>query len=283
MTTLSDIIRGGMTDVGMINIITATGGSATTVIDTNTSFTTDDALLNGTAIVISTTDGLTPQGKFAKITDFVASTKTFTIDTVTDAIGAGDIIGLSGRKIPLLQWIRSANDALKDHIGTISKVDVTLTSSAGIATYTLPAGVWIKKLIDIQIEPGGLADIITDPQSLSPYHSIINRVEILPTATGMQMLSHDLPSGKIIKIIYEGTHAELTAYNSTVHESIPEALMKAATIEKALTWLASKRGDSALGTFLLQRLNDARQAITNAKHESPVNRVKPAARWFTDF
>lgn len=277
MTTLSDVLRGAWTDTGQMTIITATGGSATTIVDTATRYTTDDALVNGTAIILTTTDGLTPQGKFARISDFVASTKTFTIDTVTDAVGAGDIIGLVRPTLPLAQMKQAVNDALKDHIGTISKVDISLTSQSGAATYTLPAGVWIKRLIDIEIEPG---DQIS-PLVAIPYLSIINRAEILPTATGSQMLSYDLPAGKIIRITYEGTHPALTSYSDVVHESVPEALIRAATVDKALTWLVSKRGDSALNTFLIQKLNDARQTIANMKQEQPVNRIKPAARWFT--
>jgi hypothetical protein len=270
MTTLTDIMRGAWTECGMINISTATGGSATTIVDTNTRFTTDDAMVGGTAIIISTTDGLSPQGKYARISDFVASTKTFTIDTVTDAVGSGDVFGLCTPKIPALQMRQAVNDALRDHIGTISKVDVSLTSQSGYATYTLPTGVYIKRLIDVQIE--GADD--------EPYESIISRIELLPTTSGGQMISHDLDSGYIIKVIYEGTHAQLSSYSDTIHESVPEALLKAATVDKALTWLVSKRGESALGTFLLQKLNDARQAIANAKMEHPVLRVPQAARWF---
>lgn len=269
MATLSDILVGAWTDIGHVYIVTATGGSATTIVDTNTRFTTDDSWLGGTAIIVTTTDGLTPQGKFAKITDFVASTKTFTIDTVIDAVAAGDIVALCKPTISLLQMKQAVNDALKDHIGTISKLDVTLTSSSGYATYTLPTGTYIQRLIDVQMESGD-----------DPYVSILSRVEILPTSTGGQMISYDLEAGNTIRIIYEGKHSALSLYSDVVHESVPEALLKAATVDKALTWLVSKRGDSALGTFLLQKLNDARQAIANAKQEHPVHRVPKAARWF---
>ena len=262
-------MRAAWTELGQMTIVAATGGSATTVVDTATRFTTDDALVNGTALVISTTDGLTPQGKFSRISDFVASTYTFTIDTVTDAIAAGDVIGLARPTIPHLHMKQAVNDALKDHIGTMSKVDVTLTSASDDATYTLPAGMFIKRLIDVQIDDGS-----------DYYTSILSKVEILPTTTGAQMLSHDLESGQNIKIIYEGLHPELTIYSSYVHESIPIALLTDGTVQKALEWLVSKRGDSALGTFLLQRKNEAEQKIANAKVEHPVNRVRKAARWF---
>lgn len=276
MTTLSDIVRGAWTELGQLSIVQATGGSATTIVDTNTKYTTDNALLGGTAVVITTTDGLTPQGKFSRISAFNASSKTFTIDTVTDAIGSGDTIGLARPTIPMHQMIQAVNDALKDHIGTISQVDVSLTSQSGNATYTLPEGMYIKKLLDVQIEPGGT----NSPNIDEAYHSIMGQVEILPTPTGGQMISHGLYAGKEIKIIYEGLHPKLTLYNDKVHESVQEGLLKAATVDKALSWLVSKRGDSALGTFLLQKLNDARQTIANMKVEQPVLRSRKAARYF---
>ena len=284
MTTLSDIITGAWNDIGQLTIITATGGSATTVVDSATRYTTDDALVGGTAIVMKTTDGLAPQGKFSRISDFVASTTTFTIDTVTDTIGAGDTIGLARPTISLQQMIKAANDGLKDHIGTISKVDVSLTSQSGLATYTLPAGVWIKRLIDVQIEPYEGFYNVPDPfvePAAAQYKSILGEVEILPTATGTQMISHNLPDGQIIKVIYEGLHPELTTYDSLVHESIPYALMKAATVEKAIGWLVHKRGDSAAGKMLIQFQNEAAQKIANYKQEMPVNRVRRAAQWFS--
>ena len=283
-TTLSDILRGAYTDLGQLTIVTATGGSATTVVDTNTIYTTDDSLVNGTAFVITTTDAATPQGKFARISDFVASTKTFTIDTVTDVVGAGDIIGLARPTIPLLQMKRAVNDALIDHIGSISIVDTSLTSVGAYNVYTLPAGMMIKKIVDVQLEPAGqypnISGMFTIQMGQLKYESIMSRVEILPTATGGQMTSWDLPAGLIIRIIYEGLHPTVNLYSDTIRETVPEALLKAATIDKALTWLVSKRGESALGTFLLQRWNDAKQTLQAARMEHPVNRVHKAPRYF---
>jgi hypothetical protein len=288
MTTLSDIMRGAWTDLGMAVFATATGiatPSATSFSDANTKYTTDDALVNGTCIIVSTTDGLAPQGKFAKITDFVASTKVFTIDTVTEVINTGDVVALVRPTIPSRQMQQAVNDALKDHIGTISLVDTSLTSVGGYKVYDLPAGMMIKKLVDVQLEPSGvypnIAGTFNVMEGAKKYESIMGRVEILPSATVGKMTSHDLPAGLIIRIVYEGIHPELTTYSSAISETVPESLLKAGAVEKALTWLVSKRGDSALGTFLLQKLNDARQTIAQAKQEHPVNRVRKAARWWT--
>lgn len=276
MTTLSDIMYGAWTDLGHVSLIQCTGGSTTTIVDTNTRYTTTDALKNGTAVVVDTTNHLTPKGQFSRLKAFDAGTKTFTINALTDAVEAFDTIALCRPTIPLLHMKAAVNAALKDHIGTLSKVDVTLTSSSGNATYTLPSGVGIKRLIDVQIEPGGNGQASIG----EAYHSIISQIEILPSTNGWEMISHNLPAGKIIKVIYEGTHADLTAYSDTVHESIPEALLKIATIEKALTWLVSKKDNSALGTFIIQKLNDARQTVENMKITHPVNRLPTKARWF---
>ena len=273
---LSDVMRRVWFEMGDLSIITATGGSATTVVDTNTSYTTDDALLGGTAIVIDTTDGLTPKGKFSRITDFVASTKTFTIDTVTDAIDAGDTIGLAKPKIKAAQMKQAVNDALRDHIGTISLVDTSLTTVAEQTEYALPVTLKLKQLKDVLIQT-----VTTDADD-NQYQSIKGATYVepaLPGSTGLLVIP-EYDAGRKIKIIYEGLHPELTAYDSKVSETIPEALMVAAALEKALTWLVSKRGDSALGGFLIQKYNDAKQAIANAKVESPVYRSNKKPKFF---
>jgi hypothetical protein len=69
-------------------------------------------------------------------------------------------------------------------------------------------------------------------------------------------------------------------FNSSISEYIHEKLAVAASVEKALTWLISKRGDSALNTFIVQRYNDAKQNLENVKREFPIIRpVKQATRW----
>lgn len=273
---LSDVMRRAWTDIGHLTQITATGGSATTIVDTNTKYTTDDALVNGTALIIATTDGLTPQGKFAKITDFVASTKTFTIDTVTDAIGAGDIIGMVNPKISALQMKQAVHDALRDHIGTISLVDTSITTATGQTEYALPVTMKLQRLDDVLIQTR------TGDADDNGYESIKGRVKLFPSApasTGLLVIP-DFGGAYNLKIVYEGLHPDLTAYNSTISETVPEALLVSATVEKALTWLVSKRGDSALGTALIERLNRAMQEVSNAKVERPVYRSRKKDKLF---
>jgi hypothetical protein len=67
--------------LGKITDLEATGGSTTTIVSTYSPFTADDNLNNGTAIVVRDAGGAgaAPEGQFSVITDYVASTKTWTI------------------------------------------------------------------------------------------------------------------------------------------------------------------------------------------------------------
>ena len=270
-------MRAAWTNLGDMVMITATGGSATTIVDANTRYTTDNALMGGTAVVVTTTDGLSPQGKYARISSFVASTKTFTIATVTDAIESGDIIGLAKSRIPAVQMAQAVNDALAYHIGTISLVDTSLTTVADQTEYAIPVELKIKKLLDVLIQTR------TDDADRNDYKSIKGQTQYFPAApgsTGLLVIPNHA-SGYKIKLDYEGVHPELTAYNSVVSETISEQLIVAATVDKATEWLMSKKGDAAMNGFLAQRRNEAIQVITNAKTESPVNRTTRKPKWFS--
>ena len=275
--TLSKVMARAWRELGFAVDIKATGGSATTIIDTNSQYSADDALVGGTAIIVRDAlgAGASPEGKFARITDYVASTTTFTIETVTDAVAAGDSVLLATPRIKLPQMIQAANDGLAD-LGTISLVDTSLTSAAAQTEYALPVGLKIKRLLDVQIQ-----GITTDGND-NRYVSIIGQSRYIPAAPGSTglLILPQLPADRTIKIIYEGVHPTLSVYSDVISETIQEELAVAATINKALTWYVSKRGDSALDTFVIQRWNDAKNILQQQKAEKPIFRAKPRPKWF---
>ena len=275
--TLSKVMARAWREMGFSIDILATGGSATTIVDTNTQYTSDDSLLGGTAIVVRDAGGAgaSPEGKFARITDFVASTKTFTIDTVTDAVASGDAVLLATPRIKLPQMIQAVNDGLSN-LGTISLVDTSLTSAAAQTEYALPVALKIKRLLDVQY-----LTHLNDTND-NRYRSIMGETSYVPAAPGSTglLILPQLPASRTIKIIYEGVHPVLSAYSDVVSETIQEELAVAAAIDKALTWYVSKRGDSALGTFTIQRWNDAKQTLQMQKADKPVYRMKPKTKWF---
>ena len=275
--TLSKVMARAWREMGFSIDILATGGNATTIIDTNTQYTSDDSLLGGTAIVVrdAAGAGASPEGRFARITDFVASTKTFTIDTVTDAIASGDAVLLATPRIKLPQMIQAVNDGLTN-LGTISLVDTSLTSAAAQTEYALPVALKIKRLLDIEY------NTITTDSDNNQWRSILSQSRYVPAAPGSTglLILPQLAASRTIKITYEGVHPVLSAYSDKISETIREELAVAAAIDKALTWYVSKRGDSALGTFTIQRWNDAKQTLQMQKADKPVNRSKPKTKWF---
>jgi hypothetical protein len=276
--TLSKVATRVWRDLGHIVDIVATGGGTTTIIDTNTIYTTTDALAGGTAIVVRDAGGLSaaPEGEYSRISAFNASTKTFTIDAITAAVASGDAVALARPTIRLPQMVQAVNDGLTN-LGTIQLVDTSITTASNQTEYALPVALKIKRLIDVQYQN------YTDDANDNDYHSIVGQSSLVPAApagTGLLVLPQ-LPADHTIKIIYEGTHPTLSIFSSTISETIQEELAVAAALDKALTWLVSKRGESALGTFLLQRWNDAKQTLQMQKADKPIYKpVKPKAKFF---
>jgi hypothetical protein len=270
--TLSKVMARAWREMGFSIDILATGGSTTTIIDTNSQYTADDSNVGGTALVVRDDGGagVAPEGEFKRISDYVASTKTFTVASAfSAAVAANDSILLATPRIRLPQMIQAVNDGLAN-LGTISLVDTSLSLSAGTFEYNLPVGLKISELKDILVYDG------------SQYISVIGYVDYFPAAPGSTgiLRFRETPYTDTLRVVYEGVHPTLAAYSDKVSETIQEELAVAAAIDKALTWYVSKRGDSALGTFTVQRWNDAKQTLGNQKVDKPIYRVKSAPKWF---
>lgn len=269
MATLSKVMARAWRGLGFAVDVIATGGSAITIIDANTQYTADDALIGGTAVITKTTDGASPEGRFARINDYVASTKTFTIDTVTDVVGAGDYVLLATPRIKLAQMIKAADDGMTN-LGTISLVDTSITLVSDTYEYALPVGLKIKGLTDV---------LVFDGTRYRSIKGLVRNFPAAPASTGILQFTH-IPYADTLKIVYEGVHPTLSAYDDDISETVEEELAVAATIDKALEWYVSKRGDSALDTFVIQRWNDAKQTLQMQKVDKPINRAKSAAKFF---
>jgi len=276
--TLSKICQRVWRETGFSIDVTATGGSTTTIVDANSPYTTDDALIGGTAVVVrdAAGAGAAPEGEYARISDFVASTPTFTVGTaLTTAVASGDTILLATPRIKLPQMVAAVNDGLTN-LGTISLVDTSITTVAEQTEHALPVGLKIKSLLDVQVQGQ------TGDANDNEYYSIKGRTRYVPAAPGSTglLVIPQFAAGYTIKLIYEGYHPTLSVFSSVVSETIQEELAVAAAIDKALAWYVSKRGESALGTFAIQRWNDAKQTLQMQKAEKPVNRARSAPRWF---
>ena len=100
---------------------TATGGSTTTLIDTN--LVDEDGFFDDGFIFI---DQATPV--IAQITSFAADTFTFTFPAISSAVVAGVTYSAMDDKYPLDVLKRAVNQCLRHEIGQIMQVVESLTA-----------------------------------------------------------------------------------------------------------------------------------------------------------
>lgn len=213
----------------------ATGGSTTTIIDTNERTEENDYWNGGTAWILKDAAGAgaAPEKEYARISDHVLATNTLTIGTLTAAVGAGDRYAVANKWVPLNIMIGMINASLTD-LGPVPTTDTTTITIADNQTeYSLPAAagrdlrqVWLQTKLDdsndnrwqevfnwrVQHAAAGVADtIIFDTQ---------------------------FPAGYKIKLLYMANHAEMTASTSALNEHVPvERVIYPAALE-CLTYLA---------------------------------------------
>lgn len=156
MTTLFDATMAVARKLGVLRLGTATGGSATTTIDT-ARIEVDDEFNGGTIWLYETDDTLSPQGKWAIISDFVNSTGVITHDTMTDSVEAGDRYGISTARFPLDIIKTAINDEIIKY--KAPRYDATsLDVVSGQSEYTLPTGITKSNLLNVYEETVDDAD-----------------------------------------------------------------------------------------------------------------------------
>ncbi len=256
---LTNLLQDMYLEFGMSTTALATGGSATTAIDSvQARKHGDDTWITGGLFIVKTTDGLTPQGKFEPITDYDDATGTFTFATMTDAVEAGDKFAFSNKLFPLLNTIEIVNLALRA-LGEIGLVDTTTLDSASNKTEYAMSVEWKRRpptRIQIQTLTGDAND---------NRWRTIHGWEYSPAvggSAGLIIFNQQLPVTRDMKVWYEDTHARVDAYNDTISETIPPALMLAYAVERAYRWQSSRSGGS--NKFMLQRWNKAADELDAA-------------------
>lgn len=209
----------------------ATGGSATTIVDTKLAdelgdANEDDIYNGGTAIVITDAGGLAgaPEGEFSRITDYVASTTTITFSpALTIAIASGDRVLIASPDFPLYDMIEVINDALKN-LGDIPVVDTSITSASGTREYALPVALKGVQLLNVEYYD-------------SEYYKVPNWEirDAAPGSTGLLRIP-DLGGAYTLRITYLGKHPVVRAYDSYISEYLHPELVHAAVYAHALQW-----------------------------------------------
>lgn len=263
MTTLFDITL----DVARLIMKTvdgtATGGSATTIVDSGQT-DPNDYYTGGTIWV---TSGLSI-GKSRKVTSFVGTTGTFTFATMTTINAVGNTYTAAPYYIPQHVLIRAVNQALQK-MGRIEKIDDTLETVGEQEEYSLPTGIRNIKRVEIGQET-------TDPYRwMVSYHweEINGKLYfdrgMAPTLDGYPMRLH-----------YMAEHAALTADTSEVDVSMPLERLRWQAAAFALRWrMIETRGED---TDIVQRLNEATVNAAEMERRYKTQTIKRdphLARW----
>jgi len=250
---LSDIVQDAYRKLGVLHEEKATGGSTTTAVIAILAEEGGDDDWNGGALFVKkTTDEAAPQGEFSSISDYVDLTGTFTtLDTLTVAIGAGDIVTFSDASIPLQQMISLVNDALQK-LGDIPTVDTTTLDTEASKTEYAAAVAWKRGRpwrIDIQTRTND-AD---DNQWMQ-----VSGWEYIPAAPGIAgsiVFNQQLVASRDIRVWYMAPHPDVLDFDDPILESyVPELAAHTAYL-MAIRWLNDQRRGAE--RFVIQKLNDA--------------------------
>jgi len=189
MTTLADAILETSRLMGVVRRGKATGGSATTCVDT-ARYEKDDYYNGGTLMMLSGDS----EGKTRRITDFVQSTGTITTDTFTTVNAAGDIYAVTLMNREFV--VQAINMALAD-MGPYTKTDDSLVVVNNYTEYTLPSGVSNVR----RIEVAKSASVPYDYVKLGSWKEINGKI-YLPEEL-------DYTAGRTIRLYYNESHDDV--------------------------------------------------------------------------
>lgn len=258
---LSDLIAESMIKLGQAFERTATGGSTTTVVDSTLALQGgDDDWNGGTMIIRYTTDGNAPQGEFATITDYVNATGTFTVGTLTAAVGAGDAYMYTTARWPLKLIIELANMGLRS-LGYIDLKDTTITTTDA-TEYEWSNSRPIR--VDVQTSK------VTDNNRWMELRNwSFEKGEI---GSSSVIVTPSLSTGYTLRVWYRGLHPTLALYDDLIDDDIHPDVAVWATVVQALKWMDARTQSEEAG--ITQSLNDARQELDNVKALSPIHRER---------
>jgi hypothetical protein len=248
----------------------ATGGSATSFIDTGLEDKYgDDELKDGSIIVLRTAAQLAPMGEFSRISAWSEGTTLAAISTLGGSIASGDTCMIVSPEYPLRLLIELANDALRD-CGEVSYQDDSTTTVADHKEYTLSAE--YKNLIDVYVQGN------KDDADINEWIRISRDdwyIEPSFGNTDTRIVFRDaFEAGYKLRFVYNGFHPEVKAYNSPISESIPKPLIVLMLADKIMQWYGVTNENSNYA-------NKISAELERAKAMYPLRKEKKSSKFFT--
>ena len=265
--TLFDLTYRLARELGVAFEGTATAGAATNITDTVYLLGRfeDDHFNAGTAWILYDAGGAgaSPQGKMARVTDFVKTTGVATIETVTDAVAAGDRYALADDMYTKDVLIQAINQVLAE-IPIPYIDDTTITTDASLTEYTLPTG-----MLDADIEVWLNREDTTDDNYWLPLYDWYIQESI--TGTAKELIFKNQPAAPYdLRIKYWLPHPPLNATADKLRESIDINRVVLSAAYKLLVW---KKAQKAVDDPVLdQRIAELYPRVEAMKWRNPARK-----------
>ena len=270
----------GQTDPNF-GIFTVTGGSATTFV--NTAFGNfenppeQDAFKNFLAIVVRDAAGASasPEGKWSVCSAYADATYTGTIATVTDAIASGDTIMLAKQdKFPLQQILFAINRGL-ENLGDIpANPYTTLTTAANQTEYDIPVAIkrGLKKI--------WIQGTTSDSNDNGWFEVFDRRNDPAVGGTAHVLYIPQYPSGRTIRLIYDGAHPYISTYSDPISEYVHPKIATSAAIIELLKWYNRRdENQDPDGYFLWLEQEYTTKHLPIALAENPIMRPRHSPKY----
>lgn len=248
----------------------ATGGTTTTLVDAGTGILSadlttfaDDHFNGGTLWLIkdAAEAAAEPEERLRRVSDFVGSTGTVTINTSWSASASaesGDTYAISTSKYPMHKIFDAINGALQD-IGPLPYTDTTtLDTIASQTEYTLPVTtnmdlrkVWIQ----------GRTNDANDNRWVEVRGwDVIYPLITADTADDILVLPFQYPSGRDIRLDYVQVQSPVYGERDHIHSKIHPSLIAYEAAVRLLEWREASAGNDPSVGIQLARWTEIRGA-----------------------
>ena len=262
--TVQDVVLMVLDTLGEVYYGTATGGTTTTVVDSDiANMLSEDTFNFGMILVTDTTDDLAPKGEMRFISDFADDDGTITVPVAFSAApGTGDRYAVADSRWTIEQIIGGINRGLVA-IGDMPQLDVSLTTSGRLTRYTLPSGVNKRNLAMVYIQ-----ELSTTDDEL-PLPSGAYSVR----ADDELVFAYAPASGKVIELHYDGPHVAVEALADALDTQIAlDRIVAETTYQLMRSRIRSTDGGDR---ELIQIWNDIKEELNIARRRHPVKRTQP--------
>jgi len=265
-TNVWHMLRDALTEVGELHENVATGGSATTVVDSKLAGSDDD-WNNGTVIITRDSAGAAaaPEGEFALVTDYASGTGTITVaaSALSAAPASGDNYGVATNYYPMVQVVRAINRGLQ-MMGDIPQVDLATLTTASNQTEYAASLAW-KRHPPFRIDMQGKLSDTNDYK----WHKMSDWEYTPATAgnTGLIILPQ-LVTGRLLRIWFEDAHAAVNDFDDVIYEGFFPEMVLRETVYNLLLWKNGETGGA--DASVINMLNNAEEKREEVKRETSV-------------